>query len=418
MPASAPWWWAAATPGAPEPVGRTPRPPGPGRPDTRPGDLADAAAAPPSAPAPDAALALARRLIERGEDGQVLRLLGPLAERHSAASVLGAELRLLQATALMGQGRSEEAAACCRSLRACVEPELRARAREIQEVLEAPALERPRDWSLELPELGRGTTLESLGAARGLARSRRPGPEPPPPPPVGPTRAPYGFAALAGVLLLLVLLASLIGGCMEVRTDLRFAGPGRLQLSHHLRSASGTPGPWQRRFGETLARGRGFTVHAAGPDTVLSTRVLPVEGALAALEASLREAALLGGVSLPPPRFEVRERNWLVGVRQRVWLELDLRELPPLPGLSLTIGLEPLRPRAVQRAEPLPLERSGPDRLLWPLQSGAANALLLHCWRWSPLGLGAVAIALLLPLVLLLQRLRRQLGFGLPELPA
>jgi len=415
MPASAPWWWAAATLGAPEPVGLTPRSPDSGTPDARPGDSDAAPASPP--PAPEAALALARRLIERGEYGQVLRLLEPLAERHPAASVLGAELRLLQATALMGQGRSEEAAACCRGLRACLDPELRARARDIQEVLEAPALERPRDWSLELPELGRGTTLESFGAARGLRRSRRPGPEPPPPPPVGPTRAPYGFAALAGVLLLLVLLASLLGGCMEVRTDLHFAGPGRLQLSHHLRSASGTPGPWQRRFGETLAR-EGFTVHAAGPDTVLSTRVLPVEGALAALEASLREAALLGGVSLPPPRLELRERNWLVGVRQRVRLELDLRELPPLPGLSLTIGLEPLKPHAVQRAEPLPVGRSGPDRLLWPLQSGAANALLLHCWRWSPLGLGAVAIALLLPLVLLLQRLRRQLGFGLPELPA
>lgn len=371
----------------------------------------------PAAPAPDAALALARRLIERGEYGQVLRLLEPLADGHPAATVIGAELRLLQATALMGQGRSEEAAACCRALRACIDPELRARAREIQEVLEAPALERPRDWSLELPQLGGGTTLESLGAARGLRRSRRPGPEPPPPPPVGPTRAPYGFAALAGVLLLLVLLASVLGGCMEVRTDLRFAGPGRLQLSHHLRSASGTPGPWQRRFAETLAR-EGFTVRASGPDTVLRTRVLPLEGALAALEASLQEAARLGGVSLPPPRFALRERNWLVGVRQRLQLELDLRELPPLPGLSLTIGLEPLHPRAVQRAEPLPVARAGPERLLWPLQPGATNALQIHCWRWSPLGLGAVVIALVLPLVLLLQRLRRQLGFGLPELPA
>ena len=148
------------------------------------------------------------------------------------------------------------------------------------------------------------------------------------------------------------------------------------------------------------------------------TRVLPLEGALAALEASLQEAARLGGVSLPSPRFELRERNWLVGVRQRLKLELDLRELPPLPGLSLTIGLEPLHPRAVQRAEPLPVARAGPERLLWPLQPGATNALQVHCWRWSPLGLGAVAIALVLPLVLLLQRLRRQLGFGLPELPA
>jgi hypothetical protein len=64
------------------------------------------------------------------------------------------------------------------------------------------------------------------------------------------------------------------------------------------------------------------------------------------------------------------------------------------------------------------VDRPGPDQLAWPLRAGAINRLELQCWRWSPLGLGAAAIALLLPLVVLLQRLRRQLGYGLPELPA
>jgi hypothetical protein len=39
-------------------------------------------------------------------------------------------------------------------------------------------------------------------------------------------------------------------------------------------------------------------------------------------------------------------------------------------------------------------------------------------WRWSPLGLGASLIGLLLALVLGLQRLRLALGFGPPQLPA
>jgi len=105
-------------------------------------------------------------------------------------------------------------------------------------------------------------------------------------------------------------------------------------------------------------------------------------------------------------------------VRQQLGLEIDLRELPPLPGLALSIGLEPLGSGAVQRAEPLRLERFGSDHLAWSLSPGSINRLELQCWRWSRLGLGAGAIALLLPLVVLLQRLRRQLGYGLPELPA
>ena len=41
----------------------------------------------------------------------------------------------------------------------------------------------------------------------------------------------------------------------------------------------------------------------------------------------------------------------------------------------------------------------------------------MHGWRWSPLGIGSVCIGLLLVLSLLLQGIRRRLGYGFPELP-
>ena len=151
-------------------------------------------------------LVAARLAIERGDYGRVMRLLEPLAEEHPALTAAGAELRLLLATALMGQGQSEAAAAWCRSLQACQDPDLRARGKALQMVLEAPALQRPRDWSITLPDLPVSGSLESLGATtRNLRRSRKA--DPPPPPPVGPTRAPLGFAALVVVALSLFLLA-------------------------------------------------------------------------------------------------------------------------------------------------------------------------------------------------------------------
>lgn len=361
-------------------------------------------------------LAAAGQAIERGDYGRVVRLLEPLAEEHPALTAAGAELRLLLATALMGQGQCEAAAAWCRSLRACQDPDLRARGKALQLVLEAPALQRPREWSITLPDQPISGSLESLGA-KGLSRRRSRKVEPPPPPPVGPTQAPLGFAAVVAVVLLLLLLASLLGGCVEMRTDLRFAGPGRLQITHQLRSSTGPPTPWQRRLGANLER-EGFRSREAGGTTILQTRVLPLEQARAALLASVRAAGEAAGESVAEPGLKVRERNWLVGVRQRVWLDLDLSALPPLPGVDLSIGLESVRASSVRRAEPEPVRSSGGDRLIWPLRVGSLNRLELRCWRWSPLGLGGCAIALLLPLVLGLQRLRRQLGFGLPELPA
>lgn len=359
-------------------------------------------------------LSAARLALERGEYGRVLSLLEPLADRHPPRTPIGSELRLLIVTALMGQGESERAADCCRSLLNSVDPELRARARDLLYVLEAPALSRPREWSLTLPDLASGRSLESVGRPGG--QRRRPQEPPPPPPPVGPTRAPRGFAALAAVLLALLLIAGLLGGCVQVRSDLHFEGPGRLQVSHRLRSAAGPATPWQRHLADDLVD-LGFRPQGRSDGGILRTPVLPARQALDAFAVSVQRAASLGGVELPPPRLELQERNWLLGVRQHLNLEIDLTALEPLPGLKLELGLAPLRMSAVRQAGPeaVQAEKNG---LRWPLRAGVVNQLELRCWRWNPLGLGGAAVVLALALALALQAIRQSLGFGLPQLPA
>jgi len=373
-------------------------------------------------------LAEARRALDRGEYGQVLRLLEPLQTERPPLTPDGAELRLLMATALMGQGRTDQAAECCRSLTRCRDEAVRAQAKALLMVLEAPELKRPRDWSMTLPDLSGTAPIEGLGAAATRRRVREK-PEGPPPPPVGPTRAPLGFALLVVVLL---LLASLLGGCMEVRTDLRFEGPGRLQVRHHLRSTAGPETPWQRRYAAVLEAGPPplapvrFRLSRQAGEQILTSPVLPAAQALEALGGSLEVAGDLLGVPVSAPRVHWRERNWLVGVSQDLELELDLRPIDAIPGLDLAMRLSHLRLAAVHRAGPLPVrpDRAGEGeaadrhRLLWPLQPGSLNVIELHCWRWSALGLGAAAIGLVLVLVLALQSIRLRLGFGLPQLPA
>lgn len=360
-------------------------------------------------------LSAAREALERGDYGRVLRLLEPLAQAHPPVTATGAELRLLMATALMGQGHTDRAADCCRGLQGCGDARLRDQARDLLVVLEAPSLQRPRSWSLTLPELTGSEPMEGPGPA--ATRWRRVLPAPEPPPPVGPTRPPLGFALLAA--LVLVLLTALLGGCMEVRSELRFDGPGRLQVSHQLRGSSGQPSPWQRRFAAAL-EGGAFRSSTSAEGQLLHTAVLPATEALDAFARSLEVAAELGGMALPPPQLRLEETNWLLGVRQHLLVELDLRPIQELPGLDVALRIAPLRPGAIRRAEPLAMQDQGSsgDGLLWPLQLGERNVLELRCWRWSALGVGTLAIALALLLVLILQRIRRSLGFGLPELPA
>lgn len=371
----------------------------------------------PESPSLEALSDPARQALERGDYGRCCQLLEPLLAQHAASTRFGGELRLLLATAQMGQGDTVAAAATCRSLRACRDAGLRAQAKDLQEVLEAPALERPREWSMTLPSLGEVQPLE--GRVTAMARRRRRLPPPPPAPPTGPTTAPWGFALVAVVLL---LITALLGGCVDLETSLNFTAPGRLQLSQTSQSSTGNPLPWQRQLAAELGDSPWKRRQDHGL-LRLRTASLPASQALELLSATFEQGADLAAADLPPPAFSLEERNWLLGVRQTFRCSIDLRSLQPLPALQLKLVLEPLPLRAVRLAEPVPAQllpsRKGKaSRLIWRLQPGAINQFEFRCWRWSRLGLGSLAIALLLALVALLQRLKLAAGFGLPQLPA
>ncbi len=363
---------------------------------------------------PEDPLAPARLALDRGEYARCLRLLEPLAEAHPVVTPLGGRARLLMATALMGQGQSERAAACCRGLQTCADPELRSQARDLQFVLDAPVLQRPANWSLTLPPLGAVDSLQGRVKPAASRRTVAAEEEEPPPPPVGPTRSPLGFALV--VFALLLLLMGLLGGCLRVDTELHFAGPGRLQLSQTLISRSGQLLPWQRRFAAELENG-GLQVSEGPGRQEIAGPVGPPQAVADQLERMVAAAARLTGSDVPPPVLELRERNWLLGVAQRLRLELDLRPLAGRDDLDLRLHLRPLAARNVRLAVP---HAAGPEAggTLWTLEPGALNRLEAVAWRWSRVGLGGLAILLLLLLSLVLQRLRRLAGFGWPELPA
>lgn len=365
-----------------------------------------------------AALADAKLAIERGNYGRAVALLEPLCELHSPLQPPGDMLRLLLATALMGQGQGERAAAYCRSLQGSADPQRRSQARDLLQVLEAPALKRPRDWSLTLPRLDEAPPLEGVAGRR---RSKaRPKAEGPPPPPVGPTQSPRGFLAVVVVVLTALLLGFVLSGCVRVETQIGFGGPGRVHLQHRLEPVAGTPLPFQQRFAAALAAGDPpYHVRQKGATTILLSPLLTPQNALRSLRDTVDQAAELAGLALPPPALDWRETNWLIGVHQHIQFSLDLQSMPSLPGLELRLRLSPIARGAIRTASPHAIQPAGaPHAVIWPLQPGQRNTLEIRCWRWSPLGLGGMVILAGLLLVVQMQRMRVRLGMGLPELPA
>ena len=382
-----------------------------------PDSLADGGALPELEPV----LNECRRNLERGDYGQVLRTLEPLVAAFPPSTTGGAEIQMLMATAWMGQGNSARAIACCHQLKRSSNAQLRVQARELLAVLEAPALERPREWSITLPELTDAEVVE--GRMRQMVTRRRSKkPPPPPPPPVGPTKANVGFALVVAALM---LVAVLLSGCVQVRSEIHFAAPGRLQLGYALASDGARPTPWQQQFGDYLS-GQGFRREggrrsaAPAPQQHWRSAVLPADEALERLGSDLEQAARLGGLAVPPPVLSLQERNLLLGVQQTLAIQLDLTPLEGVSGLDLALDLDPVSLGSVRQAAPLAAQTLSARRqaVRWPLQPGAVNQLELRCWRWSPLGLGAVGVGLALALALILQMLRRSIAPPLPELPA
>jgi hypothetical protein len=200
---------------------------------------------------------------------------------------------------------------------------------------------------------------------------------------VGRTRTPWGFALLAASLLLGLTL--LMGGCVKLDTTLQFHGPGRLELFQQLQNRTGAPLPMAGNQASGL---------------LLGPQLAPL------LERQVQRAAALWDLDLSAPQLRWRERNWLLGVQQRLEFEWDLQSLQPLPGLELRLHLQPMKLAAVRTALPTAAQAEAPDTVGWSLQAGALNQLAVGCWRWSGLGLGALGVALLLGLSLLLQRLQ------------
>ena len=82
----------------------------------------------------------AETALERGDYGQCLEQLSPLAESRPLPDPEGARIRLLMVTALMGQGRDQEALTICQLLSRSGEPQLRQQARQLLTILEVPVV--------------------------------------------------------------------------------------------------------------------------------------------------------------------------------------------------------------------------------------------------------------------------------------
>ncbi len=149
--------------------------------------------------------------LARGDYGQCLTLLEPLARKLPSTTKEGGEIRMLIVTALMGKGEEQAAIKTCKLITQCRNNELRQRAKQLLTVLEAPSLQRPENWSVQLPSM---QLLSLTGKRLSSISQRKNKPALAPPPPTGPTQflgRGFSLFVLAVLIGLTYLLSDMSG---------------------------------------------------------------------------------------------------------------------------------------------------------------------------------------------------------------
>lgn len=108
------------------------------------------------------------------------------------------------------------------------------------------------------------------------------------------------------------------------------------------------------------------------------------------------------------PRLRITQDNYLLVERNRLEFDMDLRSLGLVasngnvllsPTALLNLDLRLATPWGAQMVEPLGLdEQDDGKQLMWTLQPGNINHIETVFWVPSPLGIGTVAIALIVSL--------------------
>ncbi len=359
-------------------------------------------------------LATAEAAIARGDYSLSLEILKRLAKESPSSGKDGAQIRMLMVTAWMGQGQEGKAIETCRLLTRCKDPDLRVKAKHLLSVLEAPSLERPSSWSIEIPTVE--VTALAKSRSRQIKRTTQKGTSIQLPP-TGPTKGlQIGFATV--VLSVLLCLTILLSGCVKITTEIKIPGPDQISLGWEVESSTTQLLPWQIKLMDSLVYLSDKLRTEVGPrgSQKIISGVMSAKEADLLLQKVVTIATDAGGIEQTNSKLELKEKNWLLGIKQDLDLFIDLSKVPDIPGLKLSVKIIPSPSRQNLSADPNSLLKKGKD-LFWQIHSGRVNHLYLHEWKWSRLGIGTVLICLLLLLTRTLQSLRLQLGYGFPELP-
>ena len=357
----------------------------------------------------------AEEALSRGEYKKCLNIIDDLMAKKAISSQDNKKIKMLKITAWMGQGEDQKAISACRVLMKDRDPILRQQGKNLISVLEAPSLPRPSNWSVQMSNLDgvlSGNSYQVKSKKESINKKNIVLY-----PPTGATKGlDYRFSGL--VVVIMLLLTFLLSGCVQVTSTMKIQGPDQIKMDWNIHNESKSLLPWQEEFEQSLRR-LIPKVHITSESNGNQLIDFPSGNArnLSTIFENISIAASQsGGIYFQPPEIELKEKNWLIGVKQNLNIALNLKDIPNIPGLEMTFIVKPVQKKQVIISEPLTTTHEGSE-VVWEIKKGSTNKLSLVHWEWSQLGLGLLIVIGITILSRILQSIRLKMGFGFDELP-
>ena len=364
------------------------------------------------------ALAIAEAAIERGDYSQALQTLTSALETNQVSSEEKVEIEMLMATAWLGRGEDSKALEICRRIINSKHEQSRERVKQLVEILEAPSLERPDNWSIKLPNLnfsneGRSNILRMNYEVLKKEKNKKEFF-----PPTGPTRN-LGLGFSLFVLIVFILLTIFLSGCVRIRTEVNLKDENSIGLQWEIENLIENELTWQDDLYNELKL---LNVKASKEITKGKKKIIKInannsEDYNQTFREIARTISKSTGFSFRQPEILVHQKNFVFAVKQNIKFIFNLEELQEIPGLKIDLLVKPVfsNPQNII-ASPLPFKLEG-SSLYWNIKTGYLNILELTQWRLNRIGVGIFFIIFLFLISKVLQVIRLKMGFGYPELP-
>jgi tetratricopeptide (TPR) repeat protein len=121
-----------------------------------------------------------KNAFERGQYRISIQHLEKASELVASGSRLGGEVQIWLVTAYQAANQLSEAISLCRQLTKHPHPEIRKQSKRLLYIIEAPRLQRPREWMTEIPDMSKASDSQgqSLRGSGTIAKNSSPAIEP------------------------------------------------------------------------------------------------------------------------------------------------------------------------------------------------------------------------------------------------